>query len=225
MGEGWEGALRPCRALLARPQSAHSRCQRPRVSREDLSAGLAERTGVACGPGRKRAFSGTIMAIITPLSKLAGQTPGLPWVHRVLPYLNDLMRVGSAPRRDLLALAPGKSFRRPLEVGAFAIEQAYETGARDAQKFETHVKHIDIQIVVVGREYMDIGPLHSFTVSEPYIPERDVIFYQPRSPSSSLLVDEATVVIFFPDDVHRSQIAVDGAGVVRKVVVKVPVSV
>jgi biofilm protein TabA len=163
------------------------------------------------------------MALFVPLSSLVRQTPGLPWTRQVEPYLNDLVKDG-ALRREVLALAPGASHKRDLGGGLVAIEQAYDSAPAGPQKFESHEKMIDIQMVVSGEEWMEIGPLADFTVTEPYVAERDVTFYAYHDPAARLLANAGRVAIFFPEDVHRSQICVGAPRPVRKTVIKVPVS-
>jgi YhcH/YjgK/YiaL family protein len=163
------------------------------------------------------------MAIITPLSSYERHVPGLGWALRMAPVLADYFREGSACRRDLLALKPGDSCRRDLGGGVFVIDQAYETQEEGARKFETHLRHIDIQLVVAGREFMGVGPVAAFRVSEPYSPENDATFYHPRVPTSLVLAEPGTVAIFFADDAHCGRVAVEGPEIVRKAVVKVPV--
>jgi biofilm protein TabA len=163
------------------------------------------------------------MAIATTVPSLITQTQAQPWARVAVPYLQDLLNVGSAVRADVLALKAGSSFKRPLGQGLVAIEQAYVTAPRGPQKFETHVRNIDIQMVVSGREWMDVGPLASFQVSEPYSDERDVTFYHSHPASAQILADPGIVAVFFPDDAHRSQISVEDPVLTHKVVIKVPI--
>lgn len=163
------------------------------------------------------------MAIATTVPFLISQLQGREWARRAVPYLEELLREGGAARSDVLALEPGASFKRPLGDGLVAIEQAYVTAPRGPQKFETHVRHIDIQMVVTGREWMDVGPVAAFQVSEPYSDEKDVTFYYPKPAAVTLLAEPGAVEVFFPEDVHRSQISVELPELTRKVVIKVPV--
>ena len=163
------------------------------------------------------------MAIIAPLAVVASQTRGFPWIAPVLPYLNGFFEPGSPHRTALFAQQPGETFRRPLDQGAFGLEQTYKTQGPAGPKFETHKKYIDIQLMVEGSEFMEIGTLVEFEVSEAYSPERDVMFYHPRNPVSSVLLKPTTIAIYFPEDVHRGGLWVGSEGQVRKVVVKIPV--
>jgi biofilm protein TabA len=165
------------------------------------------------------------MAIITSVSSLSSQTHGRAWASRAVAYLADLLNEGSATRAELLALGAATSFKRPLGDGLIAIEQAYVTTPRGPQKFETHVRNIDIQMVVSGCEWMEIGPLAFFKVSEAYAAEKDVTFYHSREPSSHILAVPGVVAVFFQDDVHRGQMSVESQILIHKVVIKVPAAV
>ena len=163
------------------------------------------------------------MATVAPLSVLASQTHGFPWVTPVLPYLNSFFDSASANRKALLSQSPGETYRRDLQHGAFGLEQTYKTQSPVGPKFETHRKYIDIQLMVEGSEFMEIGAIADFELSEAYMPERDVMFYHPRSPVSAVLMKPSTVAIYFPEDVHRGGIWVGSENLVRKVVIKIPV--
>jgi YhcH/YjgK/YiaL family protein len=165
------------------------------------------------------------MAIITSVSSLSCQTHGRAWASRAVAYLADLLSEGSAARAELLALGAGHSFKRPLGDGLIAIEQAYVTAPRGPQRFETHVRNIDIQMVVSGREWMEIGPLASFSVSEAYSDEKDVTFYHSREPSARILAEPGVVAVYFQDDVHRGQMSVESPILIHKVVIKVPAGI
>jgi biofilm protein TabA len=162
------------------------------------------------------------MAIITSVSSLIGQTRGRAWAVPAVAYLTDVLSEGSAARAALLALEAGSTFKRPLGGGLIALEQAYLTAPRGPQKFETHVRNIDIQMVVSGREWMEIGAQSSFKVSEAYSEEKDVTFYQSREPAARILGEAGVVAVFFQDDVHRGQMSIEGPVLVHKVVIKVP---
>jgi YhcH/YjgK/YiaL family protein len=165
------------------------------------------------------------MAIITDISSLVSQAHGRAWAVPAVAYLEGLLQDANAARNEVLALGVGQSFRRPLEHGLIAIEQAYVTAPRGPQKFETHVRNIDIQMIVSGREWMDVGPVGTFAVNVAYDKDKDVTFYHSRAPAAHVLAEPGVVAVFFQDDVHRGQISVEGPVLVHKVVIKVPVGV
>ena len=100
----------------------------------------------------------------------------------------------------------------------FAIVNEYETKNESDAKPETHKKHIDIQLMVSGTEFMGYLPLTGQT-SEGYNAEKDVEFY--KLPCNLVEVNEGMFAIFYPQDIHQPGVLKDTAAPVKKVVVKV----
>lgn len=101
---------------------------------------------------------------------------------------------------------------------------AYRTRDRDAGRFETHVRFIDVQAIVSGAECMALEDRAGLEVVEDCSAERDAIFYRDRDGGSMLRLDESNIAVFFPADAHLGGIAADAPVLIRKVVVKVPVA-
>jgi YhcH/YjgK/YiaL family protein len=104
----------------------------------------------------------------------------------------------------------------------FAMVQTYTTKPLDQARFETHRQYIDIQFIQAGRETMLWSPLAALTqVTEPYVAEKDVIFYATPPQLTPINLGAGQFVIFFPTDGHAGGLAIDGQSEVRKVVIKV----
>ena len=104
----------------------------------------------------------------------------------------------------------------------YALVQAYTTKPRDQAKFETHRQYIDIQFIQAGRETMLWSPLAALTqVTQPYLAERDVIFYATPPQMTPINLEAGQFVIFFPTDGHAGGLECGGPSEVRKVVIKV----
>jgi biofilm protein TabA len=88
--------------------------------------------------------------------------------------------------------------------------------------WESHRKYIDMQCVVRGAEKMGQAPLDKATVTKPYDEARDVANYSAEGPQYE--ARPGTIYVFFPQDVHRPNIKVDGIDKDKKVVVKVRVA-
>ena len=102
--------------------------------------------------------------------------------------------------------------------------QAYATKPADQAKFETHRQYIDIQFIQSGRETMLWAPLAALTqVIQPYIAEKDVIFYATPPHMTPINFGPGQFVIFFPTDGHAGGLECEGPSEVRKVVIKVRV--
>lgn len=139
-------------------------------------------------------------------------------------YVLEILKPGSVSRRRIENIAPGDSEKIELGGGVFAIEQVYYTKARSEGFFESHKKYIDVQAVVEGSEGMEVSDISHMTVSEPYLPERDLIKYADITATSMIRVGPGAVAIFYPTDGHMPTLQLEtGPMLVRKTVVKVPV--
>lgn len=90
---------------------------------------------------------------------------------------------------------------------------------------EVHRQYADVQFSVVGREKIgcasDTG---NNAVSEDLLAERDLLFYTGMENESTLDMTPGSFAIFLPSDVHRPGCAIEQPEKIRKVVVKVRVS-
>jgi biofilm protein TabA len=106
----------------------------------------------------------------------------------------------------------------------FALVQAYATKPLDQAQFETHRQYIDIQFIQAGRETMLWSPLAALTqVTQPYLAEKDVIFYASPPQMTPINLGPGQFVIFFPADGHAGGLDCGGQSEIRKVVIKVRV--
>ena len=103
----------------------------------------------------------------------------------------------------------------------FALVATYDTVPGTEKRFETHVRHIDLQYVADGHERILHAPAAALTVETPYDDAADIAFYAERPFASSLLMRPGDLAIFFPDDAHKPGCMARGRHTVRKVVVKV----
>lgn len=99
-----------------------------------------------------------------------------------------------------------------------------QTGPANEKKPEVHEKYIDVQFLVSGEEKLgftvDTG---AYEVDERH-EERDLIFYKEVKNEGYIEARPGNYCIFFPSDVHRPAVAVTEPMSVRKVVVKVKIS-
>jgi biofilm protein TabA len=125
----------------------------------------------------------------------------------------------------LAAFDPDTPIGRHLIDGEdlFAMVQEYETAPATEKRFESHLRYIDIQYLVSGRERMLHAPADTLEVATPYNDEKDVAFYTDPAASSSLLVLPGQFALFYPADGHKPGCMAGGREAVRKVVVKVRV--
>ena len=123
-------------------------------------------------------------------------------------------------QQNLDKLAPGKY---PVDgEKAFAvITEGPEKKFADT-KWESHRKYIDLQYVISGKEKMGLAPLSAATVIEPFDGSSDNAHY--TSEGKYFVAAPGTFFLFFPNDVHRPNIKVDGYNLVKKLVIKIEVA-
>lgn len=119
-----------------------------------------------------------------------------------------------------------------LEDGVIATEHAgmkftlfqAMTAVAAHKKPETHIENIDIHFLVSGEEALGYQPFSpDLEVTERFI-EADNIFYANDLDRQSMTrLAPGGFAVYFPWDVHMPLCAVGAPGMVRKVVVKVPV--
>jgi biofilm protein TabA len=163
------------------------------------------------------------MAIIGRLSTLRKQLAHVRAFDAALAHAEEIMTPGSAARTRLAGIAVGATERIDLAGGAFALEQVYVTKPSADIRWESHRQYIDLQLVVTGREVMEVTEASTLKVEEDRTPGADVLLYAAQAPSTMLRVGEGEGAVFFPEDAHRPCLADGQPGEVRKLVVKIPV--
>ena len=119
---------------------------------------------------------------------------------------------------DLLALEVGKYV---LNENVIINRQRYV--GKDYMDAENHNDHLDIQIVLNGKEkvgYADISN-ETLKVKIPYNKEKDVTKYDVDD-ESFLVLENGGFVLVFPEDIHRPGLKVDDE-IIEKVVVKIKI--
>ena len=104
----------------------------------------------------------------------------------------------------------------------FALVQSYKTKTLAEAKFEAHRNYIDIQFIQTGRESILWSPLTALTqVTEPYVAERDIVFFANPPKWTPIHLSAGQFTIFFPEDGHAPGIETGSASEIRKTVIKV----
>lgn len=104
----------------------------------------------------------------------------------------------------------------------FAGVDCYETKPRDAAKLETHRTYIDIQLLLSGRECIEVFDPTDLRVEEAYRAEKDATFYRvPERAPTRITLRPGQFAVFFPEDAHLPGLQVSGvAEPVQKIVIK-----
>ncbi len=116
-----------------------------------------------------------------------------------------------------------------LEIGkyeidgknVFALVSEYDSKAHQDCRLEAHRVYADIQYIVSGREAIGFAPLNGQAVTAEYLPEKDIVFFSGQT--TQMIVEAGMFAVFYPQDVHRPCMQIDGPEKVKKVVVKVKI--
>ena len=86
---------------------------------------------------------------------------------------------------------------------------------------ESHLKEVDIQILLKGRELIKVYESKEVDVKTPYNADIDCQFYSnPRTPNNQLILKEGVFAVFYPQDIHNPLNAVGNVEELKKIVVK-----
>lgn len=164
------------------------------------------------------------MALFGSLSTVRQQSLLARTHPAVFAYLAAALSPGSEIHQRILALPAERTDRVELGEGVFVLEQAYVPKPRAEGRFEAHRNYIDLQALVAGREVMEVIDVAQLKVSEDLTPARDLIFFEDHPSATVLRVAAGDVAVFYPVDAHMPSVADGVPALVRKAVVKVPVS-
>lgn len=90
---------------------------------------------------------------------------------------------------------------------------------------EVHRQYIDVQFLARGREKIGVATdTGNNVVAEDLLAQRDLLFYAGMENESTMTMTPGTFAVFLPTDVHRPACAFDQPEAIRKVVVKVRLS-
>jgi YhcH/YjgK/YiaL family protein len=73
----------------------------------------------------------------------------------------------------------------------------------EENKFESHEKYADIQVIFKGIEKMQTTNKNNLQKIEGYKERSDLEFFNAENDISDILVGEGECVVFFPGDVHK----------------------
>ncbi|WP_162499816.1 YhcH/YjgK/YiaL family protein [Mucilaginibacter terrigena] len=122
--------------------------------------------------------------------------------------------------QNLDTLSTGK---HPID-GDNAYASVTEAPSKELDKagWESHRKYIDLQYVIKGKERIDFIDINKATVTKPYSDTNDAANYSAEG--TQYTAEPGIFFLFFPQDVHRPNIKVDGYDVVKKLVIKIKVA-
>ena len=102
----------------------------------------------------------------------------------------------------------------------YAMVQKYK-GKEDHDLFEGHEKYIDIQFVLLGREYVEVAFPAACDLHTEYSDEKDIAFYTCHGNKVTMIWEKGDFGIFYPHDLHKPGIGCGDGGLIRKILVKI----
>lgn len=102
--------------------------------------------------------------------------------------------------------------------------QSYDTKPEEQCKLESHRKYIDIQIMVSGKESMDLVDISRLSIKEQYDDSMDVMFWNIPNRMSKTTLVAGDCIVLYPETAHRGAQNLDGTERVLKIVGKVKVN-
>jgi YhcH/YjgK/YiaL family protein len=165
------------------------------------------------------------MALFGSLSTVRAQLIRRSVFDLSFAYLDEALRPGTTAHQRVLGVGLGETSRIELGEGAFALEQSYNSKSRAQGRFESHLQYIDIQVLLAGEEFIEVAEISTLQLSENLTPTKDLIFYHDTRATSPLrLSGLGATAVFFPPDGHMGGLAITAPALVRKIVIKVPVT-
>ena len=103
----------------------------------------------------------------------------------------------------------------------FYSVQSYETKPTNECKLESHRKYIDIQIMVSGKERMDVVDISRLDISEEYDEDRDIQLWKIPKRLVRSTLRSGDYIILYPENAHRGAMSINDTEHVLKIVGKV----
>jgi len=150
---------------------------------------------------------------------LAGLVSGRPSCALLYP---------AALTRALLTLADPALRNAPVGRYALQDEQMYyllrDYDSQPVEQLfpESHRDYCDVQVVISGKEVIGWAPRSSSLIEkDAYSADNDIQFYKQTPDLTFFVANPGRFFLFTPDDLHMPGVAINGAEIVRKAVVKI----
>ena len=125
----------------------------------------------------------------------------------------------------LLKLKPDAEVKEyPIDgKDVFARIMEYNTLTEAEAKIEAHRQYVDIQVLLSGKENVRCFPATALETKTQYDDQKDAAFFYPAEQYPvELHLKPGYFAVFFPDDAHMPQIALNNIpGPVKKAVIKI----
>ena len=138
-------------------------------------------------------------------------------------YIQKLQDKNSLEYKSLANIGLDECNKIVLDENCFVLEQAYITKDKKDCFFESHRKYIDIQYIFSGVEIMEVENINKLQITKEYDSSLDFAKYAQSLDTSSLIINENELAIFYPNDAHMPCIKLNENQKLIKAVFKIAV--
>ncbi len=105
--------------------------------------------------------------------------------------------------------------------GNYVIVENYTSKHWEDCRWESHIKYLDIQYIVKGREQIAWRGTEGLEITENRFSESDIAFYtSDEALVTTTIMNEGNFAVFYPGDVHRPGACIDTPQAVKKIIFK-----
>ena len=165
------------------------------------------------------------MAIFGKLTDLQKQFGNINELDLVFSYLRQAIISNTEVNTRICSMNLDQYEKIEITSEIFAIEQSYYTQKSEKSLFESHIKYIDFQLMVLGEEVIEVVHTDLLEIDSEYNKEGDYSLYKVNPDSSKIIMKNGDLSILFPEDGHMPGLKSGNKSQrVFKTVVKVPLT-
>lgn len=97
----------------------------------------------------------------------------------------------------------------------------YRTTTPEKRFWEAHRDYLDVHVMLQGEEQIDLNFLHNMKTGE-YVPQEDFVPMTGEK-NSSVILRPGDFLICYPNDGHRTAVAVEAPEMIKKAIFKVKI--
>ena len=163
------------------------------------------------------------MAIVGRIPDIQKHFPENPYFDIAFKYFRIALNQNSDIYKRI-QLLPLNAFERvDLGKGIFALEQKFNSKCRSDCFLESHIKYIDIQLIISGAELMEYCDIKKCDVKEKYNAQKDLIVYEDFHEMNKVILKNGDFAIYFPQDIHLGCQMYKEPTLCSKTVIKMPI--
>lgn len=163
------------------------------------------------------------MAIIGRLPDISKHFKDMEQFQKAFEYFEKALDTNHEIHQRIQDLPMDAFEKVDLGNGIFALEQKFISKERSDCFLESHIKYIDIQLIVTGEELMECCDIHKCKVLTKYDKDKDLITYEDFNEMNKIRLQPGDFAIYFPQDIHLGCQRVGSPIECTKTVIKMPI--